>query len=413
MSAGKSFIENTIFAGLSAASNGLAFVLIIIAARMLSTADMGALHTALAFAAIGEPLMDFGLHQASIRHIARDRGSAHAVLANSIPMKALSGAGMFAGLSIIALAWYPEAAPAAILMLVSAAIRSYLLTVRGVLQGLEHFRHDAAVMFADRAFMLGGGVAALVMGSGVTGLALSFVITRALALVVALALTRRHVERIAVSFDVGFWRELRDAAVPLGLFLLVLTAYNYLDQLLLWKLSGEWDEGVYGTVYKIYEALTYGSGILASVLTPRFAALWTSDRAAHQRLSVQGVGGAALLGLAVGAVAWIAAPFAVGLLFTPEYLEGVRALRILSAGLPLVFAIWILHAVAMSVFNARLLLQTTLVSLAVNVSLNLWLIPIWHRDGAAAATVGGEAVALVMLLWGLRRTLFADARATA
>ena len=115
----------------------------------------------------------------------------------------------------------------------------------------------------------------------------------------------------------------------------------------------------------------------------------------------------------MGLVAWVAAPWAISVLFTPEYLEGVRALRILSAGLPLVFAIWILHAVAMSVFNARLLLQTTLVSLGVNVGLNLWLIPTWHRDGAAAATVGGEAVALVMLLWGLRQTLFGDARATA
>ena len=412
MSAAKSFLENVVFAGLSAASNGLAFILIIVAARILSTDDMGVLHTALAFAAIGEPLMDFGLHQASIRQIARDRSSAQSVLANSIPMKALSGASMFAGLSIIAIVWYPAAAPAALLMLVSAAIRSYLLTIRGVLQGLEHFRHDAAVMFADRAFMLGGGVAALMLGGGVRGLALSFVITRAMALIVALALTRLHVDEITVSFDTGIWRELRNAAVPLGAFLLVLTAYNYLDQLLLWKMSSEWDVGVYGTVYKIYEALTYGSGILASVLTPRFAALWTSDRPAHQRLAVQGVGGAALLGLAVGAVAWVAAPFAIGLLFAPEYLEGVKALRILSAGLVLVFAIWILHAIAMSVFNARLLLQTTLVSLVVNVGLNLWLIPTWHRDGAAMATVGGEAVALAMLVWGLRRVLFGAATPT-
>jgi O-antigen/teichoic acid export membrane protein len=117
------------------------------------------------------------------------------------------------------------------------------------------------------------------------------------------------------------------------------------------------------------------------------------------------VAGAAALGFAVGAVAWLAAPLAIRFLFSPDYLEGIRALRILSAGLGIVFAIWILHAVAMSVFNARLLLQTTVVSLIVNVALNLWLIPLWHRDGAAAATVGGELVAFAMLALGLRRTL--------
>ena len=281
MTTASSFLENVMFAGLSAASNGLAFLLIIYAASVLSPGDMGVLNIALAFAAIGEPLMDFGLHQVSIRHIARDRGSAQAVLANSIPMKAISGVSMFAGLSIIALVWYPSAAPAALLMLASAALRSYLLTIRGVLQGLEHFKHDAAVMFADRALMLVGGVIALAMGRGATGLAFSFVVTRAVALVIALALTRRHVDRLTLGFDTAFWRELRDAAVPVGAFLMVLNVYNYVDQLMLGKMSSEWDVGIYGTVYKIYEALTYGSGILASVLTPRLAALWTSDRPAH------------------------------------------------------------------------------------------------------------------------------------
>jgi O-antigen/teichoic acid export membrane protein len=405
MSAPRSFAENVVFAGLSAATNGLALILILYAAQVLSTEENGLLQIALAFAAIGEPLMDFGLHQASIRQIARDRSSARDVLANSIPMKALSGAGMCVGLSIIALAWYPAAAPGALLMLGSAAIRSYLLTVRGVLQGLEHFRHDAVVMCADRAFMLAGGAAALWLGGGVPGLALSFVLTRAAALLIALALTRRHVETITISFDTAAWRALRDSAVPLGAFLTVLTVYNYVDQLLLARLSSEWDVGVYGNVYKIYEALTYGSGILASVLTPRFAALWATDRAAHRHLAWRGVAGAAALGCAVGAVAWMAAPLAVRLLFPPDYLEGVRALRILSSGLGLVFAIWILHALAMSTFNARLLLQTTLVSLLINIGLNVWLIPTWHRDGAAVATLGGEAVALVMLVIGMHRQL--------
>ena len=408
MTAPRSFAENVVFAGISAASNGLAFLLMLYAQFKLDTDHMGLLNIAFAFAAIGEPLMDFGLHQAGIRQIARDRSSARSVLANSIPMKAMSGAGMFVALAIIALVWYPEAAPAAWLMLASAFIRSYLLTIRGVLQGLEHFRHDAAVMLADRAFMLAGGAAVLYMGGGVRALALSFVVTRAAALVIAVILTRKHVSDITVSFDTLAWRELRDTAVPLGAFLLVLTVYNYVDQLLLAKIlgdNGKWDVGVYGVVYRVYEALTYGSGILASVLTPRFAALWATDRLAHRQLAWRGVAGAAALGCAVGAVAWIGAPFAIRLLFTPDYLEGVRALRILCAGLGLVFAIWILHAIAMSVFDARLLLKTTVVSLIVNVGLNLWLIPMWHRDGAAAATVGGELIAFLMLAAGLRRTL--------
>lgn len=412
MSERRRFVENLGYSGLSAATNGLAFLLILYASQVLTTESMGVFFIALNFAAIGEPLMDFGLHQASIRHIARDRGAARHVLANSIPMKALSGLGMFAALGTVALAWYPAAAMPALLMLGSAVIRSYLLTIRGVLQGLEAFHHDAVVMFADRALMLAGGVAALAFGYGVPGLALSFVITRALALAIGLVITRTHVERVHLAFDTALWRDLRHQAVPLGAFLLVLTVYNYVDQLLLVRIlsihapdAAEWDAGVYGNVYKIYEALTYGSGILASVLTPRFAALWANDRDAHRRLAWRGTVGAFAAGAALAALTWLAAPTAITVLYPPDYLEGVRALRWLALGLPLVFAIWILHAIAMSIFDAKLLIRVTLVSLVVNVGANLWLIPSWHRDGAAAATGMGEAVAFVMLALALARRL--------
>jgi O-antigen/teichoic acid export membrane protein len=79
--------------------------------------------------------------------------------------------------------------------------------------------------------------------------------------------------------------------------------------------------------------------------------------------------------------------------------------RILCAGLPIVFVIWIVHAIAISVDRERLLLRTGLVGLAVNVGLNLYVIPRYGGSGAAFATVVGEAVSLVVLLAGLRTVL--------
>ena len=55
MSSRRALAENLIFSALSAASNGLAFLLLIVAAHFLTTDEMGVLGTAFAFAAIGEP----------------------------------------------------------------------------------------------------------------------------------------------------------------------------------------------------------------------------------------------------------------------------------------------------------------------------------------------------------------------
>jgi O-antigen/teichoic acid export membrane protein len=278
-----------------------------------------------------------------------------------------------------------------------------------VLIGLEHFRHEAALMFADRVLMLAGGVTALALHTGVPGIAASFVVTRLAALLVGLALAQRHVGAIALAKDMPLWRELRDQALPLGAFSLVLTVYSYVDVLLLPRFhahpdAATWDVGIYGASYRLYEGVTYATSILWTVLTPRYAALWKTDRAAHAQLARRGAGGACLLGAAAAAVVWLVGARAL-LIFGPDYAEGARALRVLACGLPLVFAIWILHSIAMSAFRTSLMLAATIASFVVNVGANAWLIPLWNRDGAAVATVIGEAVAALWLIVGLRREL--------
>ena len=412
MSDRRAFTRNLVFSGISAVSNVFALLLLVYATGRLSIDEMGILGIAFSFANIGEPLMDFGIQQATLLHVARNRSSAGAVLANSIPIKAITGAAMLVTLSAVAFWRYPTAAPAAVLMLFATTIRSYLLSVRGVLQGLEQFGDEATLMLADRVLMLAGGVLAIHLGYGIPGLAFSFVVTRSVSLGLGLVLMRRHVDALRVAFDYPLWAELRAAAVPLGLFGLTLSLYNYVDVLILGDLTNDREVGLYHNGYKIYEALTYASGILASVLTPRYAALWTSDRAAHAQLARRGLSGAIALSLMLAPIAWWLAPTALRLFYGADYVAASRSLRILTGGVGLIFAIWILHAIAMSASRSRLLLQTTLVSLVVNITLNYALIPAWHRDGAAAATVAGEAVGVVILLWGLRDVLFTRQRLT-
>ena len=408
---GPTIASSLFFSSLSAATNVFGLLLLMEASRDLTVGEIGVLGIAFAFASIGEPLMDFGLQQAGVRHIARDRLSAGDIMANSLGLKSLSAVMMFVVLSGIAWWWYPDAALPSMVMLVSVVIRSSLLTVRGVFQGLELFGHDAVVMFADRALMLVGGVAALRMGFGVTGLAASFVVTRSVALALALWLTARQVDRVRPAADLAMWRQLCVASLPLGLFMMVLTVYNYIDVLLLRSLTNEREVGLYYNAYRVYEAITYGAAVIWTVVTPRFAALWATDPAAHARLARRALAGSFALGLAMTPCVWSFAATGLGLFFGPAYREAAGALAILALGLGLVFAIWILHALALSTFRSRLMVTATVISLGVNVGVNLWLTPTWHRDGAAAATVAGEAVAFTLLAWGLRDVLVGRAPA--
>jgi O-antigen/teichoic acid export membrane protein len=118
-------------------------------------------------------------------------------------------------------------------------------------------------------------------------------------------------------------------------------------------------------------------------------------------VALRGLAGAAGLAVLVGAAAYMLAMPLLVWLFGAEFAPAASPFRILCLGLPLVFSIWVLHAIIISVNREHLLVKTALVGLAVNVSLNLYVIPRMGADGAALATVVGEFVSMTILIGGV------------
>lgn len=404
--------KNVVFATLSASSAGLLLIVVVLVKRVLGLEVFGAFSWALSLATIGEALMDFGIHQVTIRSIARDRESAQRIFQNTLALKVVPGVVMFVVLGAVAFACWPgtDLRLTCLLMLVGAGLRSYVLTIRGVLIGLERFADESLVVIGDRVVLLLVVGTALFAGAGLVGLGLAFVGARVLTVAGGFALTHRQVGRPQPAFEMDLWRELQMNALPLGAFLIVLNVYNYVDTLLLGTMRDLGEAALYSFAYKIYEGVTYAPAILASVVTPRLSHLWTVDRRAHARLVRQGLFVTTLLAFALGALVWIGAPWGLVLVFGSDAIASVSALRILDGGLVFVFAIWLLHATAISVFEQRLLLKTTVIGVAANTALNLWLIPRYGRDGAAWATVLGEALTLALLVIGLRHVWRTTAR---
>jgi O-antigen/teichoic acid export membrane protein len=162
------------------------------------------------------------------------------------------------------------------------------------------------------------------------------------------------------------------------------------------------DTGLYNNAYRIYEGLSYVPGVLSALLTPRLSHLWNADKVQHARIARRSVVGAAALGVTVGLPIWYWATPILMIVFGSTASQAATALHVLLTGLTFVFVIWILHAVALSVFQERLLLRTTALGAVANAGLNLFLIPRYGRDGAALATVLGELMTMMLLLWGLR-----------
>lgn len=399
-------VANFLWSGLSAASGALMALILMVAGRWLPVEGFDLFSYALALGMIGEALMDMGVHQLTIREVAQSPERRHALFQQQIGLKALSGLVMVILLQSVSAAFEP--APVAILttglMLTAAVARSFLLSVRGGLLGLEAFATDSVLVVGDRVVLTVTCVGALAAGVGVVGLAATFLATRLVWVGVAFVLARPHLGWPQWRFDPAGWAALQRRALPLGAFMMVLTTYNYVDTVMLQWMRGE-DVGLYNAGYRLYEGTTYAAGVLSAVLTPRLSRLWGTSWEAHARLARLGL--CAAVGLAVLIAIPLShwAPLWLDLTF-PVYPSAVPVLQWLALGLPCVFTIWILHAIAIASTQDRLLVKATAMGLVINVGLNLFLIPQQGPVGAAIATIIGEACTLVVLLVGLRRVVF-------
>ncbi len=398
-------LVNSAYATVTAGSAGLLLVLLTIAGRFLSAADYGRFSYALALTTIIETIMDIGLGQVTVRAVARDKAAADRLFRHVLGLKLVWVA---IGLALLVVAAPvlrpdPQIIRLCYLMGLSSAVRSYLLTARGLLQGLDRFDLEAAVVVADRLLLLAAGGTVLWAGYGVFGLAMAFVGARVAMLAAVTLLLGRVVGSVVPRFDRTAWRDLQTAALPLGFFMIALNLYTYIDMVILGVIGTDAETGWYAASYRVYEGLTYAPSILAAVLSPRLSYLFTHDRQVHRRLLMRSLLASVLLGIVLGGIAvWAARPILVTL-FGADYAPAVPPLQILAGGALFVFGTWILHAGAVSTNLDRRLLVTTVVGLSANVILNLIFIPRWRISGAAAATVIAEAITVVLLLIQLQR----------
>lgn len=394
-----------LYSAISAGSAGLMLLLLIVAGRSLGVADYGDFVYAITVATIAEALMDLGLHQVTIRAIARDRAQAGRLLHTSIWLKLLPGVGMIVafGVAVFVLRPEPSVRLACLLMLGSAAMRSFLLTARGILQGLEQFGPDAVVTTLDRLLLLVACATALWFGASVVQLSAVFLVVRIATAVGGIMLARSHAG--PGSFDRTLSRTLPGEALPVGLFLLVLNLYNRVDTVMLGSLAGQYDTGLYGSAYQIYEGFTYAAAVASSVLIPRLSRLFHEDTVEYRRVVLRSLVGTGVLGAVLALAGWPLATFGVRLAFGREYDPAGVTVRCLLLGLPFVYVIWVLHGVALAADRPRVLLWVTGTGTVLNIALNFVLIPRASYNGSAIATVISEAVAMSLLLYGLRGAL--------
>ena len=238
------------------------------------------------------------------------------------------------------------------------------------------------------------------LDQGAAGILLGTFGTGAVFLVGLLWAQRR---RLGLTFETPLLRRMLRFGLPTMPAELTLYSLNFIDRILIVRLAGLAEAGLYALAIKFAQAIN----VLArgfQLAFPPLAYSISDDDEARRAYSLIVTWFAAVCAFVVAGL-WLLARWIVDLLAAPEYFESYKAIGLLATGVSLYALYLVLVVILGRTGRTEFSLPATVAGTVVNVVLNLILIPSHGFVGAAVALVASYLVVLV-LMYALTQRLF-------
>lgn len=215
---------------------------------------------------------------------------------------------------------------------------------------------------------------------------------------VCMYFARRFVS-LSVRFDRTYAREIIVEALPLGMAVVVIAVYSRIDILLLKAFTDSESVGYYAFAYRAVDLAAPLSLMFIGSVFPLLSNHHVADeRAEFRRLYQRSLDILTLLGISMLTLMILFARPLVEMVGGAQYAPAVMSLRILAMAFGLIWLSNLVDHSLIAIGRQDVLLRNACIGLVVNVGTNLFLIPMYGREGAAAATVLTEIAVLAPAL---------------
>jgi len=373
------------------------FLLVVYASRRLGVEDFGKYSFVVAFYLVFELISFFGLQNFLPREIGRRREEAGkyfvhaAVLVGGVALllvAAMNGAAAAYGLArdtyVAAVVASVGLLPAA---LGAAAESSFI--------GIERAEFITLLTFVKRTLVTALSILVLWLGHGIIALLIvrAAVEFASASFSVPLCLWQTRAGRVRLEW--AFIRQLLRGAMPFAGLAVLASVYWRLDVLLLQRLVGPAEVGIYSASYRLMFLLTLVPESFMNAVYPNLARSWREDRPQFVRLAERSLRYLVAFALPAAVGAFVLAKPVVLLIYEVDFARSVAVFSVLIFA---VIPIYINNVFYRALFAAEQQLKSILI-LVVNIVVMtagcLVLIPRWGAAGAAAALLVSLAAALV------------------
>ena len=379
----------------------------LVAARELSASAFGLFFYSYALAGLASAVSEWGFDPVLVEDVAHDRSVVRPAYTRAQAAQTVIALPAFA-VAAIAAAISPSSPQdriAVVLVCVAVLFDLWTDTARTVGVAVRNQLPTARALVIQRGTTAAIAIGVLVAGGGLLGLCSAFLAGSAIGIashVHALRSlgVRLQLDRATLSIR-ALWQTFLDCAV-LGITVVVMVALFRLDAVLLGVIKGNVAVANYGVAYRLFESTLF---LTFSVQGATFAAMAASrDHGFVGRQVSRGFAIAGSVYAAFLAACLVDAEGVLRLLYGGHYPQASSGALRWLAGAPLCYLAGSLCTSALQAVRRRpLILASSLVALAVNVALNLVLIPRMSGTGAALATTASYAVLAAVALAGLAR----------
>ncbi|MFO7638781.1 MAG: flippase [bacterium] len=400
--------RNTVYLTIAdAAGKLLMFVFFIVAARQLGVEQYGVLSFALAFVAMFAVLADLGLGAVTAREIARDGSTARQYVNSALTIKLIASVVLIAAVALVVrvLGYSGQAVTVTVVTSGFILVNAVALLYTYVFQGYERTVFSALVRILQTAALTLGALVLARGQSGVVGYAWLYVGAAGLGALAAWMMASIVFVRPGLSFDLPFWRSLLGRSLPIGLAAAFAMLYYWNGSALLSRMSGDAAVGIYSASFRLVMGLGFIAQGFSGAVYPVMSRLYVSNRGRLEWVFSRSFQYIVMLAVGLVVVGSFLSRPAIMLLYGAEYEASVPVLAVLVWWGGFMCLNVLLSFCFYAADQPRVVTRQTALALALNLGLNLLLIPRYGAFGVAVAIVVAEGAGCCYLVVVLSRSV--------
>ncbi len=366
-------------------------------ARYLGPVDFGKFSFGVALAMIAVVLSDFGFGTLLVREISRDKKNVNKYVSHALLFKAiLSIASIGAAIAYLAIFGYDYYTFwLSLILLIFFILQSFTDIFYAVFRAFERMQYDSLMKVIRILLLLFLVLLSIGKNMNMFFISMMFPVTEILIFFLSCAIYLKKFHSLRFEIDYGFLGSLARKSSLFFLSLVFTTLLLYVDAIMLERMKGTYEVGIYSAAYNLLLGVTFIPLMFSNAIYPVFSRYYLKDKSLLKFAYRKSFQYMLMFGLPITLGIFVYARNIMLFAYGQEYAGSILVVQILCWFILLRFINIISGTLLSSIDRqgARVFGQGSVA--VINIILNILLIPRYGFLGAAIAVIASESLFLI------------------